>query len=161
MPADMHYHDFKRVYVDKSLTLKAWQESHSRNLGSLNRRISNSGAFAHLKIPMQKKAVVQICRKYGVDISGLKIKIQRGEDCLKVDIAGATDYFDIGRIDLLPNAFKDTEQLLRTVIHEGCHVRQLKKYGREYVQNNVIYMERVAKRYEDFFYRRKGGSLYE
>ena len=24
VPADMHYHDFKRVYVDKSLTLKDW-----------------------------------------------------------------------------------------------------------------------------------------
>ena len=32
MPADMHYHDFKRVYVDKSLTLKAWQENYSRKL---------------------------------------------------------------------------------------------------------------------------------
>ena len=31
MPAGMNYHDYKRVYVDKSLTLKDWQEKHSGN----------------------------------------------------------------------------------------------------------------------------------
>ena len=39
---------------------------------------------------------------------------------------GLTDYNDIGRIDLFPNAFSDEEQLIRTVIHEECHVKQLK-----------------------------------
>lgn len=42
-----------------------------------------------------------------------------------------TDYFNVGRIDLTPHAFANEEELLRTIIHEGCHVKQLKKYGRD------------------------------
>ena len=100
---------------------------------------------------MQKRAVVQICREYGVDISGLKIKIQRDEELLKFFIAGSAAPEDIGRIDLLPIAFTNEEEMLRTVIHESCHVKQFKKYGSAYVQENRILMERVAKRYENFF----------
>ena len=80
-------------------------------------------------------------------------KIQRSEDWLnaKYKYAGMTDYYDVGRIDLTPHAFATEEELLRTVIHEGCHVKQLKKYGREYAQENIIQMEQVAERYERFF----------
>ena len=115
------------------------------------RPLANRGVFAHLEVPMQKRAVVQICRKYGVDISRLKIKIQRDEELLKFFIAGSAAPEDIGRIDLLPLAFTNEEKILRTVIHEGCHVKQFKKYGSTYVQENRILMERVAKRYENFF----------
>ena len=100
---------------------------------------------------MQKRAVEQICRKYGVDIAGLTIKIQRSEELLRYPYAGSAAPEDVGRIDLLPRAFANEEQLLRTVIHEGCHVKQFKKYGSIYVQENRIPMERVAERYEDFF----------
>ncbi len=51
---------------------------------------------------------------------------------------------DIGRIDLLPKAFVDEEQLLRTVIHEGCHVKQFKKYGSSYVQENQMLIKKIA-----------------
>lgn len=139
VPASMNYSEYKRVYLDKVITF--------------NRRKSNNGAFKNLKIPMQLKAVGQICRKYGVDISGLKIKIQRSEELLKYFYAGSADPKYIGRIDLFPNAFKDEEQILRTVIHEGCHVKQFKKYGSDYVQENRAAMERVAERYEEFFFR--------
>ena len=112
------------------------------------RVFGNVPAQSELKIPLKKLAVVQICREYGVDISG-------DSEWLKSDICGATDYLDVGRIDLTPNAFKNTEQLLRTILHEGCHVRQLRKYGAVYVQENRLKMERIAYRYEDFFYRLK------
>ena len=102
---------------------------------------------------MQKRAVRQICQKYGVDISFLKIKIQRDENLLRFDIAGVAAPEDIGRIDLFPNAFVDEEQLLRTVIHESCHVKQFKKYSSLYVQENQLLMEKIAYRYEDFFLR--------
>ena len=72
---------------------------------------------------------------------------------LRFPIAGSAAPEDIGRIDLLPIAFINEEELLRTVIHEGCHVKQFKKYGATYVQENRILMERVAKRYENFFLR--------
>ena len=121
--------------------------------GNLQRPTSNRGAFAHLEVQMQKRAVIQICRKYGIDISGLRIKIQRSEEWLKskYKYAGMTDYYDIGRIDLTPHAFSTVEEVLRTVIHEGCHVKQLKKYGREDAQKNIYQMEQVAERYENFF----------
>ena len=123
--------------------------------GSFHRPTANSGAFAHLKVPLQLRAVKQICRKYGVDISGLQIKIQRSEEWLtaKYKYAGMTDYYNIGRIDLTPHAFADEEELLRTIIHESCHVKQLKKYGRNYAQEHIIQMEKVAERYENFFLR--------
>ena len=107
------------------------------------------GAF--LEVPMQKKAVKQICQKYGVDISFLRIKIQRDENLLRFGIAGVAAPEDVGRIDLLPSAFVNEEQLLRTVLHEGCHVKQFKKYGSLYVQENQLIMEKIVYRYEDFF----------
>lgn len=65
---------------------------------------------------------------------------------------GSTDYNDIGRIDLFPNAFSDEEQLIRTVIHEKCHVKQLKKYGKEYAQKHLQEMEKQAYRLESIYY---------
>ena len=40
---------------------------------------------------------------------------------------GSTDYNSIGRIDLFPNAFTSEEELIKTILHEKCHVLQLKK----------------------------------
>lgn len=65
---------------------------------------------------------------------------------------GLTGYNDIGRIDLFPNAFSDEEQLIRTVIHEECHVKQLKKYGKEYAQEHLQEMEKQAYRLENIYY---------
>ena len=149
----MKYADWKTVYVDKTRTLDDWQKARGIINAGMERRTSNVGAFAHLEIPLQKRAVTSICRKYGVDISFLKIKIQRDEELLKLPFAGIAAPEDIGRIDLLPKAFVDEEQLLRTVIHEGCHVKQFKKYGSSYVQENQMLMEKIAYRYEDFFFK--------
>lgn len=48
---------------------------------------------------------------------------------LSMPFYGSTDYDNIGRIDLFPSAFINEEQLVRTIIHEKCHVLQLQKYG--------------------------------
>ena len=154
----MRYADWKAVYIDKTKTLEDWRKAKDaeykaqrKDVVSLARRTSNLGAFAHLEVPMQKKAVKQICQKYGVDISFLRIKIQRDENLLRFGIAGVAAPEDVGRMDLLPSAFVNEEQLLRTVLHEGCHVKQFKKYGSLYVQENQLIMEKIAYRYEDFF----------
>ena len=154
----MRYSDWKAVYIDKTKTLDSWRKDKIKNSlqstnANLERRTSNLGAFTHLKVPMQKRAVKQICQKYGVDISFLNIKIQREENLLRFDIFGSAAPEDIGRIDLFPNTFVDEEQLIRTIIHEGCHVKQFLKYGSKYVQENQMHMEKVAYRYEDFFFR--------
>ena len=141
--------------IIKTGIVSASQQEGIRLEKSMERRKANAGEFAELEIPLQKRAVERVCRKYDVDISGLIIKIQRGEDCLRSYVAGATDYNHIGRIDILPIAFKDEEQLVRTVLHERVHVKQLLKYGKSYVQENITYMERVAERCEELFWRMK------
>ena len=72
---------------------------------------------------------------------------------LGTDFFGSTDYDNIGRIDLFPNAFIDEEQLVRTILHEKCHYKQLVKYGKKFTQENLAEMERRAYRFEKIFYR--------
>ena len=134
-----------RGNVNKNKTATTGGES------TLSRPTTNKGAFAHLKIPMQLRAIKQICRNYGVDISMLRIKIQRGEDLLNYFYAGSAAPEYMGRVDLFPRAFADEDELLRTIIHEGCHVKQFIKYGSVYVQEHRKEMEEVAERYERFF----------
>lgn len=117
-----------------------------------NRKDKNVGAFSNLQIPIQKRSVLDICQKYNFDTNGLTFKIQRSEKMLAMPFYGSTYYNDIGRIDLLTNAFTNEKQLMRTVIHEKCHVLQLKKYGRKYVQENLMGMEKQAYRFEDLYY---------
>ena len=120
---------------------------------TLNRKSNNTGLFSGLKIPMQKRAVLRICEKYKIDTKGLTFKIQRSEDMLNIPYYGSTDYDNIGRIDLFPLAFTDEEQLLRSILHEKCHVEQLQIYGKEYVQKNLYEMEKQAYEYEEYQYR--------
>ena len=119
---------------------------------SMNRRNKNIGEFSELKIPMQKKAILNVCKKYNVETSGLRFKIQRDEKMLSMPFYGSTDYDDIGRIDLFPNAFTDEEQLIRTIIHEKCHVKQLKKNSKKYAQEHLQEMEKQAYRLESLYY---------
>ena len=122
----------------------------------LYRKDKNTGRFAQFEIPMQKRYVVRIAKKYGVDIRGLKIVIQRNEDILDIDIGGKifgrADKTQIGRIDLFAFAFVDEETIVRTLIHEQCHVEQLKRYDLQYIDKHMAEMEREAeKRENDFF----------
>lgn len=129
-----------------------------QNPEALYRRESNSGDFANLEIPMQKRKILQIARKYNVDMTGIRVKIQRDANMLETMFTGSADYMDIGRIDFFPNAFRNEEQLLRTLLHERFHVLQLREYGKQYVQDHRIEMERAAERYENMAYAalRKG-----
>ena len=117
------------------------------------RRNYNLGSFSQLEMPMQKRVVLQIARKYNFDVSGLTFKIQRNEKLLALPIVGDADPKNIGRIDLLPKAFANEKELIQTMLHESAHVRQFKKYGSEYTQNNRQYMEQIAYRYEKFWYK--------
>lgn len=120
----------------------------------IQRRNKNIEVFSSLKIPMQKKYVRRIASKYGIDLTGISIKIQRDEILMNLNIAGSTDYENIGRIDLFPKAFVDEEQLVRTLIHEIHHVKQLKKYGRKYVQEHLPEMEQEAYKVEELTFRK-------
>ena len=129
------------------------EESGIITLGrKFDRRDRNIGAFSKLSVPMQKREVLNICRKYSIDTKGITFKIQRDEKLLALPFYGSTDYNNIGRIDLFPNAFLSEEELTKTVLHEKCHVMQLKKYGKEYAQKNIDLMEKQAYRFESLFY---------
>lgn len=116
------------------------------------RKEVNSGKFSDLAIPMQKRYVGRVAARYGVKIKDLTIKIQRDESLKQLLFCGSTDYDNVGRIDLFPNAFQDEETLVKTIIHERCHVLQLKKYGKKYTQNNLARMEEEAYKFEKFWY---------
>ena len=160
VPSDMTYKDWKKSMVEGQVdNLKVTNDGkHLTNVSlndtielnrSIERKNVNTGAFSNLKIPMQKRKVKEIAQKYGVDTSGLTIKIQRSEKLLSLSIFGSTDYKNIGRIDLFPNAFIDEEQLIRTLVHEKHHISQLKKYGYQYVQDHLSEMEKEAYAFEE------------
>lgn len=158
-----NYDDFKKQYLQASERVrlnarKIKGQNVLENNGksskialyrSNQRKEKNTGAFSNLEIPMQKRAVKEIAQKYGIDLSGITIKIQRSEGLLSLSVYGATDPDNIGRIDLFPNAFQDEEQLVRTLVHEKCHVEQLKKYGKKYTQEHLHEMEQEAYAYEE------------
>lgn len=118
----------------------------------LERKSKNTGAFFEMKVPIKKNEVFKICNKYGVDTSDLVIKVQYDDDYIGLPLTGDADPKRIGRIDLFPAAFSSEEELVRTVIHEKCHVMQFKKYGTDYVESNRHYMELQASYYEKMTY---------
>lgn len=133
--------------IDKS------KKSGIMKLGrNLERKEQNIGAFSTLTVPMQKREILNICRKYSIDTSGITFKIQRSEKLLALPFYGSTDYNNIGRIDLFPSAFSSEEELIKTILHEKCHVLQLKKHGKAYAQQNLDLMEKQAYRFERLFY---------
>lgn len=119
---------------------------------NLERKEQNIGAFSTLTVPMQEREILNICRKYSIDTSGITFKIQRSEKLLALPFYGSTDYNNIGRIDLFPSAFSSEEELVKTILHEKCHVLQLKKHGKAYAQQNLDLMEKQAYRFERLFY---------
>lgn len=148
VPGDMTYNEWKKEFVDNSVKNGTIVLERS-----IKRKEKNTGPFGNLEIAMQKRSVKKVAEKYGIDLSGITIKIQRSESLLAVPMTGSTDYKNIGRIDLFPNAFMNEEQMVRTLIHEKCHVRQLQKHGVKYVQENINAMEKQAYAFEEFWYK--------
>lgn len=153
----------KTEYVEKKLTYEEWRKKYVENAAEndimelqrkAERKTANTGSFAELQIPLQKREVLRLAKQYGVDMRGITVKIQRSEKLLALPLTGSTDYKNIGRIDLFPRAFENEEQLMRTLIHEKCHVKQLKKHGAAYAQKNLDQMERQAYRFESFWYQK-------
>ena len=153
----------KTEYVEKGMTYEEWRKKYVENAEEnaimelqrkAERKTANTGSFAELQIPLQKREVLRLAKQYGVDMRGITVKIQRSEKLLALPLTGSTDYKNIGRIDLFPRAFENEEQLMRTLIHEKCHVKQLKKHGAAYAQKNLNQMERQAYRFESFWYQK-------
>lgn len=147
-----NFEEFRRKYIPASI-------ANSENSGiilarNLDRKSSNTGVFSNLGVTMQKKEVKRICEEYGFDVKGLTFKIQRSEHLLNSSYYGSTDYDNIGRIDLFPNAFQDEEELIKTIIHEKCHVEQLKQYGKKYCLEHLADMEAEAYQTEEEIFKK-------
>ena len=162
MGAKARYNQTMNEYVRFSKIMKLPEQRdriYMDGLGRIGTKIpkpkrkeENTGAFKELEVPMQKRYVNKLAKKYGITVDDLDIHIQRAEELLSLWICGDTDYDNIGRIDLFPNAFRDEETLIKTIIHERCHVLQLKKYGKDYTQRNLAKMEEEAYKFEKFWY---------
>lgn len=148
------YKAFSRAMNLPEQMQRVYQDGLGKVGGTLKpkRKENNIGKYQGLQIPVQKRYVERIASRYGLKIQDLNIKIQRSEELLRTPLCGSTDYDDIGRIDLFPNAFLDEETLIRTIIHERCHVLQLRKHGKEHTQSHLVEMEKEAYKFEDFWY---------
>lgn len=117
----------------------------------MERQSRNVGAFSGLQERMSKKRIREIAGEYDIDLKGLTLNIDKNEELLKTFLTGRADHENIGQITFFPNAFKTKEELLRTLYHEKKHVKQYKKYGVEYVQNNNMQFEKEAYEEEEKF----------
>ncbi|MDH6521977.1 RHS repeat-associated protein [Streptomyces sp. SAI-135] len=123
----------------------------------LARRTSNTGAFAELAVPMQKRVVNQMAAKAGVGLDGVKVKINRDTDLLGRQLYGHTS--PDGTITLYPDAFRSEEDLVRTIGHERMHVMQAKIFGSTPTLEEEQAWERAAYAAEDQFWNYYNGKL--
>jgi RHS repeat-associated protein len=113
-----------------------------------NARPSGSGA----KLPMTMACVCAVAKKYGVDISDVKINIDKS----KYNVFGSTAPNQ--RVTLYRDAFKNEEQLARTLAHERFHVDQIRSgmgYPKEYDAMNA--WEQAAQDFEDAWWAAQQG----
>ena len=93
----------------------------------LYRKESNTGTYKDLEELMQLKNVKNVANKAGVGLDGIKVKIDRNPELLGRNVYGYTD----GKtITLYPDAFTNTETLVRTLGHERMHVYQVGVFGK-------------------------------
>ena len=158
VPGNMKYDDWLKEYhpelVDKFLgsgIIKSENNILARK-DELARKENNQGIFSELSVPMQKRSLTRLAKKYGIDTEGLIFKVQRDENLVGTEFLASTDPDNIGRIDFYPSAFKDEETLLITMIHEICHVRQLQRHGKRYCQDNLAAIEKQAYRFEGIYF---------
>lgn len=158
VPGDMTYKQWLKEYhpelVDKFLgsgIIKSENNILARK-DELARKENNQGIFSELSVPMQKRSLTRLAKKYGIDTEGLIFKVQRDENLVGTEFLASTDPDNIGRIDFYPSAFKDEETLLITMIHEICHVRQLQRHGKRYCQDNLAAIEKQAYRFEGIYF---------
>jgi hypothetical protein len=92
------------------------------------RRGANTGAFSELSVPMQMRSVKLAARQGGVGLSGVKVQIVRDPSLVGRGIYGYTA--PRGKtIQLYPDAFRNMEDLVKTLGHERTHIMQIRLYG--------------------------------
>jgi RHS repeat-associated protein len=96
--------------------------------GGLFRKTTNTGDFKGLNETMQLKNVNNIAKDAGIGLDGIKVKIVRDPGLVGKGIFGYAD--PNGKsIQLYPDAFSDTETLVKILGHERMHIYQFKTLG--------------------------------
>lgn len=113
VPGDMTYKQWLKEYhpelVDKFLgsgIIKSENNILARK-DELARKENNQGIFSELSVPMQKRSLTRLAKKYDIDTEGLIFKVQRDGNLVGTEFLASTDPDNIGRIDFYPSAFKD------------------------------------------------------
>ena len=115
------------------------------------RKIANTGEFSDLKVPMQHRVVKALAKKAGVGLNGVKIKIVRDPEFLRVPFLGRTT--PKGVIELYPNAFTDEETLVTTLGHERTHVYQVHTFGSPTSSAELSLNEEAAYGVQDIYWQ--------
>jgi hypothetical protein len=104
---------------------KTLQELAPRVHGLVNLARTGSAVGAGGRLPQDMGLVKQIAAKAGVGLDGVKLQIHRSAP--RQGMFGQTT--PDGVLHLFPNAFRNEEELVRTLGHERTHVWQVKTYG--------------------------------
>ena len=114
-------------------------------LGAMYKKSPYRGIYINATIPRKLSAIRRLIHDAGISLEGIKIKLESDESWLGSGMLARADGQHIGRVDLLPDAFfLSEEEFLKTIVHEREHVRQYRKYGARFVQNNMLRFEREA-----------------
>jgi hypothetical protein len=103
---------------------------------------------------MTMECVCQVAEKYGIDVSDVNIKIDKS----KMGYYGSTAPNQT--ITLTRDAFRNEEQLARTLTHERFHVDQIRSgmgYPTTYDAGNA--WESAAQAHEDNWWNTIGSGL--
>lgn len=104
------------------------EERERRAEEALYRKSKNTGPFSQLDEPMQMRHVRSLLKDVEADYHGASVHIDRNERLIGTGYCGYTDPSG-KRVTLYPDAFKDRENLVKTLGHEGIHLDQVRKYG--------------------------------
>lgn len=115
-------------------------DAETENLGYLMRSVSAGGSGS--KLPMNMNSVESVSEKYGLDLRGIPINIDKR-------IGGVyRETTPEGTVNLYRNAFTSEEQLARTLAHEAFHVGQIAVNGYPEDIEEFINYEAEAQAYE-------------
>ncbi|MDE7285319.1 MAG: hypothetical protein K2N55_00540, partial [Lachnospiraceae bacterium] len=108
---------------------------------NLYRKTHNTGEFKDLEELMQIKHIKNVANEAGIGLEGIKLRIDRNSELLGRGVYGYTD----GKtITLYPDAFANTETLVKTLGHERVHVYQVEIFGKPLSTDILSEFERGA-----------------
>ncbi|MDQ0416810.1 RHS repeat-associated protein [Croceifilum oryzae] len=126
-------------------------EAASDQIGGMYRRAANTGAFAGLAEPMQKKNVMKVAKEAGIGLDGIKVKIVRDSSLINRGVFGWANP-NGKEIQLYPLAFSDKENLIKTLGHERMHIYQARVFGEAKDQKMLMDFEKAAYGSEDMWW---------